>query len=185
MMVDSGATAKGGPVINILPEKDDDGGYASGGWKRNLRFASPTTPRPQFIVTPVHESEIQSVVYCAKQSDLQIRTISGGHDYEGISHASEIPFVTIDLINMSQITVDVEKRSAWVQAGATIGQLYYRIAEKSRNLGFPAGVVPSVGVGGHFSGGGYGYMSRKYGIAADNIIDAHLVDVNGRILDRF
>ncbi|KAL2556191.1 putative protein phosphatase 2C 76 [Forsythia ovata] len=33
MMVDSGATAKGGPVIDILPEKDDDGGYASGGWK--------------------------------------------------------------------------------------------------------------------------------------------------------
>ncbi|KAL2540239.1 putative protein phosphatase 2C 76 [Abeliophyllum distichum] len=33
MMVDSGATAKGGPVIDIIPEKDDDGGYASGGWK--------------------------------------------------------------------------------------------------------------------------------------------------------
>lgn len=34
MMVDSGATAKGGPVTDILPEKDDDGIYASGGWKR-------------------------------------------------------------------------------------------------------------------------------------------------------
>lgn len=33
-MVDSGANAKGGPVIDILSEKDEDGGYASGGWKR-------------------------------------------------------------------------------------------------------------------------------------------------------
>lgn len=34
MMVDSGAAAKGGPIGDVLPEKDDDGGYASGGWKR-------------------------------------------------------------------------------------------------------------------------------------------------------
>ncbi|KAL7108271.1 hypothetical protein ACP275_06G103300 [Erythranthe tilingii] len=32
MMVDSGATSKGS-IIDILPEKDDDGSYASGGWK--------------------------------------------------------------------------------------------------------------------------------------------------------
>lgn len=36
MMVETGASAnaKGGPVVDVLPEKDDDGGYASGGWKR-------------------------------------------------------------------------------------------------------------------------------------------------------
>ncbi|WRX15142.1 FAD linked oxidase [Theobroma cacao] len=59
-----------------------------------------------------------------------------------------------------------------------------KIAEKSTTLAFPAGVCPTVGVGGHFSGGGYGMLMRKFGIAADHIIDAHLVDVDGRILDR-
>ena len=34
MMVGTGATAKGGPIINLLPEKEEDGGYSSGGWKR-------------------------------------------------------------------------------------------------------------------------------------------------------
>ncbi|KAL2474828.1 FAD-binding Berberine family protein [Abeliophyllum distichum] len=115
---------------------------------------------------------------------MQIRVRSGGHDYEGLSYVSQVPFVILDLFNLCEISVDVEKKSAWVQAGSTIGQLYYKIAEKSGTLGFPAGLCPTVGVGGHFSGGGYGTLLRKYGLAADNIIDARMVDVNGRILDR-
>ncbi|KAM7530372.1 hypothetical protein LguiB_033782 [Lonicera macranthoides] len=45
-------------------------------------------------------------------------------------------------------------------------------------------VCPTIGVGGHFSSGGYGMLSRKHGIAIDHIIDAQLVDVNGQIIDR-
>ncbi|KAK4399449.1 Berberine bridge enzyme-like 13 [Sesamum angolense] len=115
---------------------------------------------------------------------MQIRTRSGGHDYEGLSYVSEVPFVIVDLINLSEVTVDAEQKTAWIEAGATIGSLYYRIAEKSPILGFPAGVCPTVGVGGHFSGGGYGTLLRKYGLAADNVIDARIIDVNGRILNR-
>ncbi|KAA8514788.1 hypothetical protein F0562_017967 [Nyssa sinensis] len=151
---------------------------------RNLRFTLPTTPKPLFIVTPLYEFQIQATIYCSKEHGMQIRVRSGGHDYEGLSYVSEVPFVIIDLINLRSITVDTENCTAWVQAGATIGELYYRIAVKSRTLGFTAGVAPTVGVGGHFSGGGYGMMSRKYGIAADHIVDARLIDVNGRILDR-
>ncbi|CAA3008002.1 cannabidiolic acid synthase-like [Olea europaea subsp. europaea] len=151
---------------------------------QNLRFTSDTTPRPLVIVTPMHESQIRSVIYCAKENGLQIRVRSGGHDYEGLSYTSEVPFVILDLFNLRQISVDVENKTAWIQAGSTIGELYYRIAENSQTLGFPAGVCPTVGVGGHFSGGGYGALLRKYGLAADNIIDARMADVNGRILDR-
>ncbi|KAI4297178.1 hypothetical protein L6164_037077 [Bauhinia variegata] len=151
---------------------------------QNLRFASTTTPKPLIIVTPNEASQIQATVICSQKHSLQIRTRSGGHDYEGLSYVSQVPFVVIDLINLRKIEVDEENSTAWVQAGATIGELYYRIAEKSRTLGFPAGVCPTVGVGGHFSGGGYGYLLREHGLAADHIIDAHIIDVNGTFLDK-
>ncbi|KAH7837350.1 hypothetical protein Vadar_012853 [Vaccinium darrowii] len=149
-------------------------------------FPPAKVPRPLVIVTPLLESHIQAAINCSKQHGMQLRVRSGGHDYEGLSYVSyqQAPFVMLDLVNFQSITIDVENSTAWVQAGATIGQLYYTIAKKSPTLGFSAGVCPTVGVGGHFSGGGYGMMSRNYGIAADNIIDARLIDVNGRILDR-
>ncbi|PON47900.1 Xanthine dehydrogenase C subunit [Parasponia andersonii] len=151
---------------------------------QNPRFSFPSTPKPLVIVTPVHASQVQATVKCSKKHGLQIRTRSGGHDLEGLSYISHVPFVIIDLRNLSSISVNVDDKTAWVEAGATIGELYYRISGKSGNLGFPAGFCHTVGVGGHFSGGGYGALMRKYGLSADNIVDAHLVNDDGRILDR-
>ncbi|OVA12252.1 FAD linked oxidase [Macleaya cordata] len=150
----------------------------------NLRFFSSTTLKPHFIITPLQEYHVQAAVICSREHRIQIKVRSGGHDYEGVSYVSDVPFVLVDLSNLRSISVDVDDRSSWVQSGATVGELYYRIAEKSKTLGFPAGLCPTVGVGGHFSGGGEGTMVRKYGLAADNVIDARMVDVNGRILDR-
>ena len=115
---------------------------------------------------------------------MQVRVRSGGHDYEGLSYVSPVPFVILDMINLRNISVDVENSFAQVQSGATLGELYYEIAEQSKTLGFPVGVCTTISAGGHFSGGGYGTILRKYGLAADNVIDAHLIDVKGRFLDR-
>ncbi|KAK7400214.1 hypothetical protein VNO78_11414 [Psophocarpus tetragonolobus] len=150
---------------------------------QNLRFSNISS-KPLVIVTPLEVSHIQATVFCSQRHGMQIRTRSGGHDYEGLSYVAEVPFVVIDLINLREINMDVENRTAWVQAGATIGELYYSISQKSKTLGFPAGVCPPVGTGGHFSGGGYGFLMRKYGLSADNIVDAHIIDVNGNLLDR-
>jgi len=150
----------------------------------NRRFLTPTTPKPIAIVTALHESHVQATVICAKASGLQVRIRSGGHDYEGLSYVSEVPFVILDMFNLRSIDVDIANETAWVQAGATLGEIYYNIANNSNVHAFPAGVCPTVGAGGHISGGGYGTLMRKYGLAVDNIIDAKVVDVNGNILDR-
>ncbi|OVA12247.1 FAD linked oxidase [Macleaya cordata] len=150
----------------------------------NLRFQLSTTPKPTLIITPLQESHVQAAIICSRKHDIQIKVRSGGHDSEGLSYVSDVPFVIVDLSNLRSISIDVENSIAWVQSGATIGELYYRIAEKSPTLGFPAGVCPTVGVGGLFAGGGYGTLLRKYGLVADNVIDARIVDANGRILDK-
>ncbi|KAK5782621.1 tetrahydroberberine oxidase-like [Gossypium arboreum] len=151
---------------------------------RNLRFNLTDTPKPLVIITPSRTSHFQATIYCARKHGLQIRTRSGGHDYEGLSYVARVPFVVVDLVNFRSVDVDVENRVAWVQAGAILGEVYYRIAEKSRTLGFAGGIYFTIGVGGHISGGGFGLLFRKYGLACDNVIDAQFIDVNGRILDR-
>ncbi|KAI3439208.1 FAD-binding PCMH-type domain-containing protein [Psidium guajava] len=146
--------------------------------------SSRSTLKPLLIVTPFHESEIQAAMLCTKTHDLQIRVRSGGHDYEGLSYRCKTPFILVDLVNLRSVDIDLKEEAAWVQSGATLGELYYSIAMESKVHGFPAGICPSVGIGGHFSGGGFGTMLRKHGLAADNVIDACLIDVNGRILNR-
>lgn len=153
---------------------------------QNLRFISPMERKPLVIVTPLYDFHVQLVVNCAKSNGLQIRVRSGGHDYEGLSYLSYYPqpFVIVDMRNLSGISIDTESKTAWIGAGALLGELYHAIAKKSPNLGFPAGTCPSVGAGGHFSGGGEGTLTRKYGLAADNIIDAKIVNAGGAILYR-
>ncbi|KAK7331307.1 hypothetical protein VNO77_25529 [Canavalia gladiata] len=151
---------------------------------RNARFNTSSTRKPLIIVTPQQESHVQGAVICAKTLNLHLKIRSGGHDYEGISYVSNDPFIILDLFNLRSVTVDIKNQVATVQAGATLGEVYYGIWQKSKVHGFAAGVCPTVGVGGHLSGGGYGNMLRKYGLSVDNVIDAQIVDVKGRILNR-
>ncbi|KAL3505973.1 hypothetical protein ACH5RR_031355 [Cinchona calisaya] len=153
---------------------------------QNLRSLDQSRSKPELIFTPLAESHVQAAVMCAKDLGIQLRTRSGGHDYEGISSSSvkKSQFVMIDMSKLRSINVSIEDNATWVQTGATIGELYYRISEKSKILGFPAGLCPTVGIGGHLTGGAYGPMMRKFGLGADNVIDARIVDATGRILDR-
>ncbi|KAL0293996.1 UNVERIFIED_CONTAM: Cannabidiolic acid synthase [Sesamum calycinum] len=109
---------------------------------RNMRFSLDSTPKPQVIITPKHEYQIPSIIYCAKENQLQIRTRSGGHDFEGRSYVTDVPFVICSIL----VTVDAEQKTAW----------WRRLR----------------------------HIAPKYGLAADNVIDARIVDVNGRILTR-
>ncbi|WOG84882.1 hypothetical protein DCAR_0104067 [Daucus carota subsp. sativus] len=151
---------------------------------RNKRFNTSRTLKPTIIVTATKYSHVQSTVICAKNMGIQLKIRSGGHDYDGISYVSDEKFIVLDMFNFRKIDVDIESETVVVEAGAILGELYYKIWEKSNVHGFPAGVCLTVGVGGHLSGGGYGNMLRKFGLSVDHMIDAKIVDVKGRILDR-
>ncbi|XP_006279601.2 berberine bridge enzyme-like 24 [Capsella rubella] len=153
---------------------------------QNLRFLAKSMPKPGFIFRPVHESQVQASIICSKKLKIHFRVRSGGHDFEAMSFVSRIerPFILIDFAKLRRVDVDIKNNSTWVQAGATLGELYYRIAEKSKVHGYPAGLCTSVGIGGYMTGGGYGSLMRKYGLAGDNVLDVKMIDANGKLLNR-
>ncbi|WOG81639.1 hypothetical protein DCAR_0100790 [Daucus carota subsp. sativus] len=153
-------------------------------YARNLRFCKRDTPKPLAIIAAMHESHVRAAIMCCNKTNLLMRVRSGGHDYEGLSYTANMPFVILDMFNLRSIDIDLEQDTAWVESGALLGELYYRIASMSSTRAFPAGVCPTVGVGGHFSGGGYGTLIRKYGLSVDNIVDAKIMGLDGIVKDR-
>ncbi|XP_057867396.1 reticuline oxidase-like [Cryptomeria japonica] len=101
--------------------------------------------------------------YQSIQYGWEIRVRSGGHSYGGLSYTSDVPFV--------------KSQTAWVEAGATLGEVYFVIS-------FPAGVCHTVGSGGHIAGGGLSFLSRKYGLVADNVLDTLLINASGKVMDK-
>lgn len=154
---------------------------------RNLRYVAPSTPRPIAIVAAAEPAHAQAAVRCGRRHRVRVRSRSGGHDYEGLSYASLDPrerFAVLDLAALRDVRVDAARAEAWAGSGATLGEVYYAVGAASRALAFPAGICPTVGVGGHLSGGGFGTLMRRYGLGADNVLDVVLVDADGRLVNR-
>jgi hypothetical protein len=153
---------------------------------RNIKFDSDKTVKPLYIITPTEAAHIQATVACGRKHGMRVRVRSGGHDYEGLSYRSAKPetFAVVDMSMMRHLSINGRNATAWVDSGAQLGDIYYFMGKYTPRLAFPAGVCATIGVGGHFSGGGFGMMLRKHGIAVDNVIDAKVVDANGNLLDR-
>src|SRR5215211_4956589 len=86
----------------------------------------------------------------------------------------------IDLSSMKQVAIYPEQGIARVQAGATSGDLAGPAHE--HDLAFSTGDTASVGMGGLTTGGGIGFMVRKYGLAIDNLLSAQVVTADGEIV---
>ena len=85
--------------------------YVLQSYIQNLRFMSSTTPIPQ---SPSHVSHVQATIICCKIHVLQLRICSGGHDYDGLSYVSDVPFAILDMFNLRAVSVDTENEGAWV-----------------------------------------------------------------------
>ncbi|XP_027157533.1 berberine bridge enzyme-like 15, partial [Coffea eugenioides] len=89
-------------------------------------------------------------------------------------HKSKLIFKPLDEFQVQVAVICARKLGIQLRAGATIGEVYYWIAQKSRTHGFPAGLCTSVGIGGYITGAN-GTPMRKYGLGADNVVDAGIV----------
>lgn len=122
--------------------------------------------RPALIVRPVDAGDVARVVSLARETGMELAIRSGGHSLLGFSTSDG--GIVLDLSQMKGMVIDAEQRTAWAEAGLTAGEYTLAAAEYGLATGF--GDTASVGLGGLTTGGGIGYLVRKYGLTIDNLL---------------
>lgn len=133
--------------------------------------------RPAVIVRCASAHDVSSAIGFARAHDLEIAVRGGAHSTGGKSVVDD--GLMIDLSPMHDVSVDVEGRRCTVGGGATLGQR--DIATQHHGLATTSGLVSHTGVGGLTLGGGMGWLSRKHGLAIDNLRAVEIVTADGEV----
>jgi len=132
--------------------------------------------RPALIACCRNAGDVASAIGFARKHHLAIAVRGGGHNIAGKAICDD--GLLIDLSLMKGVTVKVDGRSANVEAGCTLAD--FDAAAQNHGLATPLGVNSTTGVAGLTLGGGFGWLSRKYGLTIDNLISAELVTADGK-----
>ncbi|MGK5629523.1 FAD-binding oxidoreductase [Streptomyces sp. URMC 123] len=143
-------------------------------WGTNRRWVG--TPDRVHLVSSA--DEVVAAVQEAVDTGRGLAVRSGGHCYEDFVTHDGVR-VVIDVSGMDRIAYDPARRAFAVEPGARLGPLYSTLY-KRWGVTVPAGTCPSVGVGGHVVGGGYGALSRLHGLVVDHLYGVELVVVDRR-----
>jgi len=134
--------------------------------------------RPRYVVEAIAIEDVVAALAFARENDLPIAVRAGGHSVAGLSLVED--GLVIDLRGMRDIEVDPQRRIARVGGGATWAAVDR--ATQAHGLAATGGRVSTTGVAGLTLGGGSGWLERKHGLAADNLVAAELVTADGRIV---
>ena len=118
---------------------------------------------------------IQSVNF-ARDNNLLLSVRGGGHNVAGLATCDG--GLVIDLTDMDGVRVDSKQRTARVEGGATWSQVDH--ATHAFGLATPSGIISTTGVAGLTLGGGFGHLSRHYGLSCDNLLSADIVTADGQ-----
>src|SRR3954469_23714936 len=131
--------------------------------------------RPALIARPGNADEVAQVVNFARDRDVPVAIRGGGHNGAGLGTVDD--GIVIDLSRLKRIEVDPEARTVRVGGGCTWGEVDAATGE--HGLATPSGIISTTGVGGLTLGGGLGHLTRKCGLAIDNLLEAELVLASG------
>ncbi|MGM1063962.1 FAD-binding oxidoreductase [Saccharothrix sp. Mg75] len=116
--------------------------------------------------------DVVDAVAAAVRGRTRIAVRSGGHCFEDFSANGEIGTL-VDLSALDTVEHDPAARAFAVGAGARLGDVYAELF-KGWGVTVPGGSCPTVGLGGHVAGGGYGPLNRRFGLVVDHL---HAVEV--------
>jgi hypothetical protein len=143
---------------------------------RQVRYGAPD-PHPVAVVLAADAEDVAEVVTVARESGVELAVRSGGHSAAG--HGTSQDGLVLDLRELSQVELDVARRTAWAGPGATAGE--YTTLAAEHGLVTPFGDTGSVGLGGLTLGGGIGYLARKHGLTIDSLLAAEVVTADGEL----
>lgn len=145
----------------------DDEDYAAASAGFNLLY----TNRPAAIVFARDTSDVINALTWARQHDVPVRARSGRHCLEGWSTVDD--GLVIDVSEMKSTSIDTESRTATVGAGLNQSEAVAALGRAG--FAAPTGTEGTVGLVGATLGGGFGLLTRAFGMACDNLIAAEIV----------
>jgi hypothetical protein len=131
--------------------------------------------RPALIARPARAEDAARVVGFAREHELPLAVRGGGHNGAGLGTCDD--GVVLDLGLLRSIEVDADARVVRVGGGCTWGEVDR--ATNEHGLATPSGIISTTGVGGLTLGGGLGHLTRRFGLAIDNLLAAEMVLANG------
>lgn len=133
---------------------------------------------PAAIAVPADVADVINAVIFAREHGLLLAVRGGGHNGAGLGVADGALLICLSQLN--GVRVDPVARTARVEGGATLGLVDH--ATHAFGLATPSGIISTTGVGGISLGGGLGHLTRKAGLAIDNILEADVVLADGSLV---
>jgi FAD/FMN-containing dehydrogenase len=132
--------------------------------------------RPAVIVQCVQADDVPPVIRFARENGLQLSIRGAGHNIAGNALCDN--GITIDFSRMKNVRVDAGKKRAYVEPGATLADLDE--ATQAHGLATPVGINSTTGIAGLTLGGGFGWLTRKYGMTIDNLVSVEVITAEGK-----
>jgi len=134
--------------------------------------------RPALIARCAGTPDVVRAVNFARETGLLLAVRGGGHNIAGNAVCDD--GIVLDLSLMKAAKVDPDARRVTIEAGATLADL--DAATQAQGLATPLGINSTTGVAGLTLGGGFGWLSRKYGMTVDNLESAEVVTAAGEVV---
>ncbi len=134
--------------------------------------------RPALIVRCLGVADVVTCVNFAREHGLILSIKGGGHNIAGLAVCEG--GLMLDMSRMRGVWVDPTTRTARAQAGCLLGDVDRET--QVHGLAAVLGFVSNTGIAGLTLGGGFGYLTRRFGWTSDNLLSLEMVTADGRVV---